>query len=135
MFKYFFKKFNAVKSFIGKYVPAPIKSEYHTMKNGIDDLTEKFHDNYFKANLSAKLRGKTKANAIAEGIVSAIGQTRITKNEIPPLFAIAGGCSFYPGTTEAGYAVGKLLTSKPATKVLNISKKAVISTYNSVLRI
>ncbi len=139
MFKFILKKYNIVKSFLGKYIPTPIKKEYKTMKNGIDEITDRFYTNYNNAKVNAKMRGKTSFIATQEGFTSAIAQTRITKNEIPPLFALAGGCSLpYPGTTEAGYAIGKILTSKPATKVYTTSKKAVVSTYsaiNNVLRI
>jgi len=139
MFKVILKKYNIFKSFLGKYIPTPIKKEYKTMKNGIDTIADTFYTNYSKAKVNAKMRGKTSFIATQEGLTSAIAQTRITKNEIPPLFAIAGGCSLpYPGTTEAGYAIGKILTSKPAATVYTTGKKAVVKTYsaiNNVLKI
>jgi len=133
MFKFILKKYNIVKNFLGKYIPTPIKNEYKTMKNGMDAITDRFYTNYNKAKVNAKMRGKTSFIAAQEGLTSAIAQTRITKNEIPPLFAIAGGCSLpYPGTTEAGYAIGRILTSKPAVKVYKSGKKAVVNTYSAV---
>lgn len=134
MFKYFLKKFYVVKNFAGKYIPTPIKKEYKTMKNGMDDLTDKFFKNYYQARTRAKLQGRTKFGALNEGLVNAIAQTKITKKEIPPLCALAGACSFlpYPGITEAGYAIGKILTSKPASKIYTTSKKAVVNTYSAV---
>lgn len=123
VFKYLAKKFNIFKSFAGKYIPTPVKTEYNTMKTGIDTIRNRFLDNYTQASRNARLSGSTKSYAFIEGLTSAIAQTRISRNEIPSLFAIAGGCSFpYPGTTEAGYVIGKVLTSKP---VYNTGKRVI----------
>lgn len=133
MFKYLVKKFNIIKSFAGKYIPTPVKKEYKTMKSGMDTIRERFFDNYTQANRNAKLRGNTKIGAFTKGVTTAIADTHITKKEIPPLFAIAGGCSFpYPGTTEAGYVIGKVLTSKPATQVFKAGKKVVTNAYSAL---
>lgn len=123
VFKYLAKKFNICKSIIGKYIPTPVKKEYSTMKNGMNTIRDRFLDNYTQASRNARLSGDTKPYAFTKGLTSAISQTPISRNEIPSLFAIAGGCSFpYPGTTEAGYVIGKVLTSKP---VYNTGKKVI----------
>lgn len=133
MFKCLIKNFNTLKGIVAKYIPTSVKSEYKTMKNGIDAIGDNFYKNYTHAHRIAKLRGNTKAMAVKEGLTSAIAETRITKNEIPSLFAIAGGCSFpCPGTTEAGYALGRILTSKPAIKVYNGCRRVVTGAYSSI---
>lgn len=133
MFKCLVKNYNIVKNFLWKHLPNPVKCEYKTMKNGINALGDNFYKNYTHAHRVAKLRGNTKTMAVKEGLTSAIAQTCITKNEIPPLFAIAGGCSFpCPGTTEAGYALGRILTSKPAIKAYKGCKRAVTGVYSSI---
>ncbi len=133
MFKYLVKKINTLKGFAVKYIPTSVKSEYKAMKNGIDTVRNNFFENYTLARRLTRLRGKTDVVAFTNGVTSAIAQTRITKNEIPSLFAIASGCSLpYPGTTEAGYVLGKVLTSKPAIKVYNGCRRAVTGVYASI---
>lgn len=147
MFKFILNIFNKSKGAAVKYIqpiidktngtvdkilPKFVKNEIKTMKSGVANLSGRFHDNYFIARKAPELRGMTRLNALHRSLGPALVKTSITKQDIPSLFAIAGGCSCpLPGTTEAGYIVGRLLTSKPAGKIYSAGKNVYHSTYST----
>lgn len=133
MYKLILKNFNSAKSFLAIWLPSPVKKEYKLMKSGIDSFVEQFNENYYRASSLAKCQGKTRIGRIQEGVTTAIAKTHITKAEIPTIFAIAGGCAFpFPFTTEAGYAIGRIVTSKPAVRVFNAGNNVVRKTYSKI---
>lgn len=117
---------------LGKYVPTFAKKEYSNMMDGMKSISGKIKANYYKGRVSADMLGKNRITSVSKGIISAATTTKVTKTEIPSLFAVAGLCTPIPCGNALGYALGKVVISKPVGKTISYGKKAITSTYNSV---
>lgn len=64
------------------------------------------------------MNGTRKAKSVTSGIVSALTTTKTAKDDIPSLFALASFATPLPLGMQAGYAVGRIISSKSTTKIL-----------------
>lgn len=116
-----------------KYIPSPIKNEYKIMQDSTYKFRDKILENYTSGIRLAQMKKKTPAAKFVSGLNNVVAKTTIGKKEIPSMLALTGCVAFpYPGTMEAGYTVGRLVTSKPVMKVLNSGKNVLTNSYSKV---
>lgn len=136
MFKTIVGGISKIKRFftsLEKYIPSLVKKEYKVMKNTTYNFRDKILSNYTSGVRKAQLQRKTPIEKFANGLNDVMVKTTLSEKEIPPLFALTGCVAFpYPGTMEAGYTLGKFVTSKPVMKVINSGKNVVTSSYSKV---
>lgn len=132
MLKYLFKGISKVKNWaapLGKYIPNPIKKEVGKMYGGVNILRGKVKRSYYTGRLSAEMGGECRVKSFAKGLTSAVTSTKISREDIPSVFALTGLACPMPLAMETGYTVGRLVSSKPVLRVLDTGKKAVNDTY------
>lgn len=126
---------NKVKTLVeplGRFIPECIKNEYKLMGRGVKTLRAKLDKSYTMGRLSAELLGNSRVTSVARGIGSAVTSTKITKNDIPSLFALTGLATPIPLGMETGYTIGRLISSKPAVKAAHFGKRTLHSTYSAM---
>jgi len=106
--------------------------EYNLMRMGVKELRSKVNKSYALGKISAGIVSSNKIYSVAKGIESVFSSTKLTRDDIPAIFALTGTVTPIPLGMGAGYTVGRIISSKPALKIAKITKKALCSTFNGI---
>ncbi len=113
------------KNLYDRYVPVCVQNEINTMQSGIKELNSQIKTNYKNGSLYDRLHKNGPLDIFASGTASVLANTKITRKEIPSLFAMAATPIPFPLTSPIAYALGRVATSDRAVNVYKNGKRVL----------
>ena len=115
------------KNLYDRYVPVCAKSEIDTMITGNKMLQSQIKENFKTGSAYDRLHKNGLLSVVSSGTGAVLANTKITKENVPSLFAMAATPIPFPLTSPIAYALGRVATSDRAVNVYKNGKK-VLST-------